>query len=50
MRNLRIMHLLVVATMMAVPSVSKAFMVDGIEYIFFDDLQLLSSTALIMTR
>ena len=31
------MHLLLVATMMAVPSVSKAFMVDGIEYNFYDD-------------
>ena len=37
MKNLRIMHLLLVATMMAVPSVSKAFMVDGIEYNFYDD-------------
>lgn len=34
---MRIMHLLLVATMMAVPSVSKAFMVDGIEYNFYDD-------------
>ena len=34
----RYIHFLLAVVMLAVPSVSKAFMVDGIEYIFFDDL------------
>ena len=38
MKQSRIIHILLVAVMMAVPTAGKAFMVDGIEYIFFDDL------------
>ena len=38
MKKSRIIRFLLAVVMLAVPSVSKAFMVDGIEYIFFDDL------------
>ena len=38
MKQSRIIHILLVAVMLAVPTAGKAFMVDGIEYIFFDDL------------
>ena len=38
MKNLRNMHLLLVATMMVMPTAGKAFMVDGIMYDFNDDL------------
>ena len=38
MKNLRIMHLLLVATMMVMPTAGKAFMVDGIMYDFNDNL------------
>lgn len=37
MKNLRIIHILLVATMMVMPTAGKAFMVDGIEYNFYDD-------------
>ena len=38
MKKLRIIRILLAVAMMAVPSVSKAFMVDGIMYDFYDDL------------
>ena len=38
MKNLRIIHILLVATMMVMPTAGKAFMVDGIMYDFNDDL------------
>ncbi len=38
MKQSRIIHILLAAVMLAVPSVCKAFFVDGIMYNFYDDL------------